>query len=155
MNIFELPEIVIPKVSLEDILTLVRKNTNKHYMPTGTGTTHHSKPEYVKSELLNYPGWPAHYDHAVGFDHYAGYAELTDSDGWTKRNAPIFLYLWISGFTIVINLETEEALITRAVKGNHNYDNFVKWDKPEQKIPLMPSILEELIENHYVSGRTN
>ncbi len=142
VNIFELPQIVVDKVGLEEILTLLRENVNKEYMPSSRGiVSHNSKPEYVSKAIEQFPDYPF-LTSAVGKDDV--YGSYVSFDNWTDlKKRPIFFYLWIARFIIIINLKTDQAIIT-----SNDYSGFVRWNSPDQKIPIMRDALCEIIETY-------
>lgn len=142
MDIFSLPPIVVEKVGLEEILVLMRSRINKGYMPSATGEVKfNTKPKYTLHRLKNHPDIPSLYCHRTEKESYGEYAVALDDFGLSEDKAPIFLYVWIEEFTIIINLQTEKTLIT-----NTDYENLVPWDQPDQKIPVMRDALKELID---------
>lgn len=146
MDIFSLPPIIVEKVGLEEILVLLRSRINKSYMPSATGEVNfNSKPEYTRHRLKNHPEIPSFYRYSSSLENYAEYVAALDDLGWSKEKDPIYLYLWIDKFIIIINLQTEKTLI--GTFGN-DYEDLVQWDQPDQKIPVMRDALKELIDNY-------
>lgn len=137
--IFNLPPIVLPKYQLSGILELLRDRVSKHYMPSSNGRiTRNTKPEYTKHELPDRPGWPS-----VHRLEPSGYFCMQDMLGYSNTK-PVFYNLHISHFQILINLQTEEALIRFCEVPDAV---FLEWkDDPDQTIPLMPDHLKEIID---------
>lgn len=143
-NIFELPPIVVEKVRLGEILELLRKRVNKYYMPSSHGEVqYNSKPSYVKGKL------PEHSDFAnVHHSEWSGYFSVEDLFGGSSK--PIYFNLRISQFQILVNLETEQAIVCLVDAAGSPINNkfFVWTDSPEQTIPLMRDELKEYIETY-------
>lgn len=140
MNIFSLPQIVIEKVGLSEILDILRESVNKGYMPSASGAVkYNTKPEYTQFELEGFPDYPqlrGQLNDGHGYGEYVAF----DSFEVCKTKA-IFFYLKITNIEIYINLQTDEALIKL-------FDDpvFMKWDNPDNKIPIMRDELRRTIE---------
>ncbi len=141
--IFSLPPLVVEKVKLSEIIELLHDRVNKGYMPSANGSVHYnSKPEYTRFAHPEHPDMP----NVHPLVDYTGYFCL--SDGFSGKR-PIYFNLNIAQFQIMINLETEKALIRRNDTELKHTEPFTVWtDSAEETIPIMRDELKELLDNY-------
>lgn len=142
MDIFSLPQIVVEKVGLSEILDVLREYVNKGYMPSSTADTKFNyKPEYTRFTLDGFPDYPQLYSHPNDGHGYGEYMAFDSFEVCKPKG--IFFYLKIAIFEIYINLQTDEALISLI-----DESKFIKWDNPDDKIPIMRDELRKTIETY-------
>lgn len=105
--LFDLPAVPMKKLSLKEFLNHLRDRINCHYMPSSKRATEfNSKPEYVKHQMVGeFADFPrVHENDSSGY--YCFSQKWSGSDGQA-----IFFNLKVTGFQILINLKTEQAIV--------------------------------------------
>ena len=141
--IFSLPELTVEKVKLSEVIELLRDRVNKGYMPSATGyVKYNTKPDYVRTAHPDYPDMPN--IHPV--IEWTGYYSLYNT---ASKKHPIFFNLNISRFQIMINLETEKALVRLNDSKAAYAEPFIEWnDSDAERLPIMRDELRNLIETY-------
>ncbi len=138
-DLFNMPPIVLPKVSLDQVLNMLRKRINKSYMPSATGEREfNSKPQYIPHESKEIAKMPSVHPHEP-----TGYFALTDHFGYTEKNYAIWCHIQIGEFQIMVNLKTDETW----VKAFDFPEPLIRWEQhPDQTLPINPYELEEILD---------
>lgn len=124
---FKIPPIVMKKVSLEELLDLLRSRVNKGYMPGADGRIgYNSKPEYVRFTLPGVAGvsWP----NVNGRDHTGFYA-FDSFQVIQEVPKAVYLYLDLHPVRVLIRLDTEDALVAVRSTDTETETAFVPWPR--------------------------
>lgn len=140
---FDLPAIVMKKVTRAEFLQELRARINKWYMPSATGEVQYNhKPVYVRHQhpFIEDGMWPnasvSHYQSGfVAFQRYGTTPEDIIVDGQYVI-PPKAIYLWLDLHPIYILMNLETVDIRVAVEEEGKRLNYVKWDDDAQEIAL-------------------
>lgn len=126
---WDLSDLIVARVTKEEVLVLLRNRINNGYMPTSTGRVEfNSKPEYEDfpiSEWLK-PGKEGFY---VGSGYYCG-----------SDRKDIYVGLHVGQFIVVCQLNTEKVWVK--VSGG----DYHEWT--DQTVPLNRNILEDVVDTY-------
>lgn len=105
-NPFDIPAIVIPKMTKEKFLGLLRVEMPKCYMPTAKKDRFVSKPEYVsassRENLIKA---------AASYGPFPGYFKFGNAHYSRKEIPGLYASFPFDEFIVVTDLETEEAWV--------------------------------------------
>lgn len=120
-NPFEIPNIIIEKIQLEEILENLRSNVNVNYMPTSLNTcVSNSSPTYSKTSNCMFPDFPNVDLKNPGFYKFDEYHYLTVL--FLKiPNKHLFRFIKFKNVDVLVNLTTLETIVTA------NNSLFLKW----------------------------
>lgn len=142
-EVFERPPLIQEKVSLLEILTMLRERTNRGYMPTATGKVNfNSKPRYMPVShpvFTEYPG--------VGMVCAAEYLAFdTYVDARWSRN--IFALMEVDEYNILVDLGKCTAIVGyRIGEPSQNNYHWVEWPLDDNhKLAIDRRKLEDVID---------
>jgi len=138
---FDLPQIVLPKVKLQEVLQVLRERLNKSYMPSATGEVkYNSKPyyytdslygsgDYHANALTDFPSFPNPIFFNTNF-------EIAAWDSHLVKERTLFASICDERVELLINLQTCETLV-RSVGNGINGGSWMRWSEDsEQEIAL-------------------
>lgn len=139
---FDRAPLIQERVSLEDVLNLIRKVTNRKYMPTATGEVNfNSKPYYVPTAHPVFSNYPM-----VTMVSGAGYLAF-DAYSVTNNNQTIFAQLEIDDYIILVDLKNCSAIVG-IMLDSASYLNYhwVEWPLDENfKLSIDRKKLDDII----------
>lgn len=155
---FGIPAIVEDKVSLQEVIDLIAKHTNKEYMPYSKSEKHfNSKPEYIKHANSAQPEFPNHqvmdgmcyYIHYLKWD--SGLAEGPYHEGrWhhPKSIDHTFASLRFKKVEVCVNLTTLATIVRTVVEGNPVGEIDGPWYPWSPELNLSIAIEREAFADH-------
>lgn len=137
MSAFDQPEVVLPKVTLTDIVEMCRTRINCNYMPSAYGKVqYNTKPDYYSHELPDHPNVPD-----VARNDWTGYYAM-DSLA-TSNPIYVLINLGVEGIQILICLKTLQALIRTPDT------EFEVWESDSKDgISVNPYLLQEHLDTY-------
>lgn len=137
---FDLPQIVLPKVKLQDVLQVLRERLNKSYMPSASGEVqYNSKPYYYSKSyygmgdyhaepLADFPTFP----NPIYFNTEFEIASF-DNDGLQRT---LFALICDDRVELLINLASCDTLV-RFIGNGINGGPWMRWlEESTQEIAL-------------------